>query len=117
MTDASGNPSPTFTPAEPAPGGARVRQRDSLFLTAMLIREDGRSTEVRVRNLSEGGVMAEGVQPIAMGAPVIVVLRGIGEAPGRVAWYVDHRAGIAFDQPIDPKRARKPVAGRAAKTR
>lgn len=116
MSDATGSSFPEFTATEPASGGARERQRDSLFLQARLCRGDtGAIVDIRVRNLSEGGLMAEGVQPMRIGTPVAVDLRGIGEIAGRVAWYVDRRAGIAFDHPIDPQAARKPVGGRPGK--
>ena len=98
--------------APEAVGGSskRARNRDSLFLTATL-RLDGETDarEVRIRNLSAGGLMAELGRPAAVGTAVTLTLRGIGEVTGRVAWFTEGRAGIALDQPIDPKRARKPV--------
>ena len=90
--------------------GQRPRKRDSLFLTARLTfvgTADAR--EVRVRNLSEGGMMAEVDRVVDTGTAVSMELRGIGEVTGRVAWCTEGRIGIAFDSPIDPKKARKPV--------
>lgn len=93
--------------------GQRARKRDSLFLLARLtFRDSGRELDVRVRNLSEGGLMAEGTDPLEIGLAVTVELRGVGAVPGKVAWYTDGRAGIAFDQVIDPRKARKPVGVR-----
>lgn len=88
----------------------RTRRRDSLFLSARLSFDGRAPVEVRVRNLSEGGLMAEGAPPLTIGTAVAVELRNLGSVPGRVAWYTDNRAGISFDVEIDPKRARKPVA-------
>ena len=93
--------------------GARSR-RDSLFMTAQL-RLAGAvgPIEVRVRNLSEGGLMVEFDRAVQQGAAVALEMRGLGELTGTVAWCTHGRVGIALDRPIDPKRARKPVgAGR-----
>ncbi len=94
----------------------RLEVRDSLFLVAGLQLRDQPTTEqVRVRNLSAGGMMAELPKRIEPGAPVTVELRGIGQISGRVAWWTAGRVGIAFDDLIDPMAARKPV-GNGAKT-
>lgn len=92
------------------------RGRDSLFLTAR-VRLDGErdEQEVRIRNLSAGGLMAELGRTVPVGTAATLQLRGIGEVFGRVAWCAEGRVGIALDTPIDPKLARKPV-GKGAKT-
>ena len=93
-------------------GGVAKRDadRDSLFLKAVLrfpaSKEEG---EVRIRNLSAGGLMAEAPVQVARGEKVELNLRNIGWITGTVAWVAEGRIGIAFDQPIDPKVARKPV--------
>ncbi|WP_033919973.1 PilZ domain-containing protein [Sphingomonas sp. 37zxx] len=92
----------------------RNATRDSLLLAATL-RVDGDETNVRIRNLSAGGLMAEYPIALASGTPVDIDVRGIGWVGGKVAWATDGRLGIAFDSPIDPKLARKPV-GAGAKT-
>ena len=92
----------------------RGRSRDSLFLKATLqFANEPKSREIRVRNLSEGGMMAEFDRVVPSGTPVTIAVRGVGEVPGRVAWCAEGRAGISFDVPIDPKLARKPVGGGA----
>ena len=85
--------------------------RDSLFLLAQL-RVDGRDEEyrVKVRNLSAGGMMAEGAVKVTRGVLVSVDLRNIGPVEGSVAWKQDDRFGIAFLEEIDPKLARAPVS-------
>lgn len=65
--------------------------------------------QVRVRNLSSGGLMAEFDQPVAIGTAVQIDLRGIGAVDGRVAWTTQGRVGIALDREIDPTAARKSV--------
>lgn len=93
-------------------GGNEHRQitRDSLFLSADL-RIDGIEGEhkVRVRNLSSGGLMADGGPQLQRGVLVWIQLRNIGWVEGTVAWVQDNRCGIAFREEIDPKLARAPV--------
>lgn len=81
----------------------RQVNRDSLFLLAQL-RVDGQETvhRVKVRNLSAGGMMAEGDAKVMRGARVMVELRNIGWVEGSVAWKQDNRFGIAFVDEIDP---------------
>jgi len=81
--------------------------RDSLFLMADL-HVDGVDGEwrIKVRNLSDGGMMGEGPVRIARGALVDVHLRNIGWVEGSVAWIQGDRFGIAFREEIDAKLAR-----------
>lgn len=90
----------------------RQRGRDSLFLMGRLtLADESKVREVRIRNLSEGGLMVEIERPVALGTTVTLDLRGIGDVTGRVAWCAEGRIGVALEHPIDPKRARKPVGG------
>jgi len=84
--------------------------RDSLFVLADL-RIDGITGEhkVRVRNLSAGGLMAEGDCTAQRGQLVWINIRNIGWTEGSVAWVQDNRFGIAFREEIDPRIARAPV--------
>ncbi len=85
----------------------RQIERDSLFVMADL-RVDGVDNDqrVKVRNLSAGGMMAEGDVKVQTGAAVEVNIRNIGWVEGSVAWVQDNRFGIAFHDEIDPKVAR-----------
>jgi len=85
--------------------------RDSLFLLAEL-RLDAALGDyrVKVRNLSGGGMMAEGQVPVVPGHRLQVKLRNIGWVEGAVAWVQENRFGIAFDREIDPKLARPSAA-------
>ena len=89
----------------------RKAQRDALFLSSTL-RVEGVSKPgtVRVRNLSDGGMMVDGNVGFEIGRRVEAELRGIGTVQGHVAWTESGRAGIAFDEPIDPKLTRHGVA-------
>ena len=81
--------------------------RDSLFLMAQLrVEEASDEYRVRVRNLSAGGMMAEGHFAVERGANVSIELRNIGKVDGVVAWVQDGRCGIAFAREIEPKLAR-----------
>ena len=85
--------------------------RDSLLLVADIVAEGTMSAlRYTVRNLSPGGMMAQGEESLPAGARVSVTLRNIGAVPGRVAWAEEGRYGIAFDQEIDPQAVRAPVA-------
>jgi hypothetical protein len=89
----------------------RQVNRDSLFLLAQ-VRVDGQETltRVKVRNLSAGGMMAEGDSRVVRGSLVAVELRNVGWVEGSVAWKQDNRFGIAFVDEIDPAVVRAPGA-------
>jgi hypothetical protein len=81
--------------------------RDSLFLMAKLRVEGQTATyQVKVRNLSAGGMMAEGDVRVQCGMIVSVDLRNVGPVEGAVAWIQDNRFGIAFREEIDAKKVR-----------
>ncbi|WP_404369246.1 PilZ domain-containing protein [Sphingomonas sp. MMS24-J45] len=88
----------------------RQDSRDSLFLMAdFRVAGEKDARPVRVRNLSQGGLMAEFADGLPQGLRVEFDVRGIGWVPGQVAWSAAGRIGVAFDRQIDPKLARKPV--------
>ena len=93
----------------------RQVNRDSLFLLAQ-VRVDGQDavTRVKVRNLSAGGMMAEGDSKVARGSLVAVELRNIGWVEGSVAWKQDNRFGIAFVDEIAPTVVRAPASSSGA---
>ncbi len=88
---------------------ARANGRDSLFLAGKLKFEGiNQSYDVRIRNLSATGMMAECPAAVSVGQLVVVETKGIGDIPARVAWALDGRIGIAFDKEINPQLARNP---------
>jgi len=91
----------------------RSLSRDSLFLLATVrIEQKPDLHRVRVRNLSDGGMMAEGNKvPVQRGHRVCVELRNVGEVMGSVAWVQDNRFGISFEVEVDSQRARRPLNG------
>lgn len=88
----------------------RGMERDSLLLKAVLrFPASDKENEVRIRNLSAGGLMAETTARVVRGEPVEIKLRSIGWITGHVAWTTEGRLGIAFDHAINPKDARNPI--------
>ena len=84
---------------------AKRERRDSLFLLATL-RLGLVELPVKVRNLSSGGAMLEGVVSAKKGAPVSLNIRNIGWVDGDIAWVEGARCGISFRDQIDPQAAR-----------
>src|SRR3546814_2274000 len=92
----------------------RKAKRDSLFLLTSVSSPDGHARgKVRVRNLSAKGLMADCPFPIIEGEAVILNVRGVGPVSGAVVWINGDKIGVAFDNPIDPARARMPVSSSA----
>ncbi|WHO40549.1 PilZ domain-containing protein [Sphingobium sp. AP49] len=92
-------------------GPARSAPRDSLFLLTSLSTPEGVPLgQARIRNLSATGLMADCERAVPVGARLCFELRGVGPVEGAVAWSRDDKIGVAFDAPIDPQLARKPVA-------
>jgi len=88
----------------------RSLKRDSLFLSADLtLSEGGEPIRVKVRNLSDGGMMAEAPLRVERGMRLGIELRNIGPIKGAVAWTQDNRFGIVFDYEIDSKKVREPA--------
>lgn len=86
---------------------SRHISRESMLLMADLRLEGQDETfRVKVRNLSNGGMMAEGALRVVPGAPLSVNLRNIGWVDGTVAWVQDSRFGIAFRKEVDARLAR-----------
>lgn len=90
--------------------------RDSLFLMADLQIDGGTACgKVKVRNLSNGGMMAEcdprTAAKVQGGTHLSINLRNVGWVDGTVAWVQDNRFGIAFNREIDAAEARARHAG------
>lgn len=84
--------------------------RDSLFLFAELTFEGrGDPRKVKVRNLSKGGMMAEGGFAVSRGERLTIDLRNVGQVRGVVAWVQGNRFGVAFENPVDPLLVRAPA--------
>ena len=105
-----------IVPEETADADARFESmrsepRDSMFLMAAMRRPGSADVQVKVRNLSPGGMMAESPVNFSRGDVIEADLRGIGTVTGKIAWTAGGRVGVQFDSTIDPRLARKPVSG------
>jgi hypothetical protein len=88
----------------------RAEPRDSMFLSATIRHADsGENWPLRVRNISAGGLMADCGATFQRGDRVELELRGVGLQRGMIAWTMGDRIGVAFEKPINPMLARKPV--------
>ena len=93
----------------------RNDNRDSMFLLAQIrVKASGEPLNAKVRNLSEGGMMAEGKLRLSRGDTVEVDLRNVGTVEGSVAWVQGERFGISFAEPVDAQAVRAPSADNAA---
>lgn len=77
--------------------------RTNLFAVAAL-RVEGSATEhqVKLRNLSPRGLMADGAVRVTSGATVWIEMPEIDWVEGVVVWVQDDRFGVAFRDEVDP---------------
>lgn len=86
----------------------RNKHRDSLFVFADLqLGNEEVCHRVKVRNLSNTGMMGEGNLNLTPGLRLTAELRNVGKVSGNVAWVQDNRFGVAFDIEIDASLVRK----------
>ena len=78
------------------------RTRRSNVLMAASIESSGTATPVRLRNLSAEGALIEGDCLPIEGSSVLFRKNEL-RLPGHVAWVKGKRAGIAFDEKLDPE--------------
>lgn len=108
MTD--GNPLPHAKGTNSDPH--RAAPRDSLFVLGRMTIEGRAGThDVRIRNLSATGLMADCPVILAEGQAVMIAIKNIGDVPGTIAWCRAGRIGVALSLAIDPALARKKVGG------
>lgn len=81
-----------------------VQQEAWVRIGGLLIADASQYT-VTIRNLSAGGVMAEGPVPVMNGCDISIHIAPHGWIAGHVAWIQDSRFGIAFAEQIDPTAA------------
>ena len=93
--------------------GNRQDKRESLFLSAIVRVDASEPFTARVRNLSVGGMMIDVTAELVVGTQLCAEMRGIGEICGRVAWVSPGRAGVAFDEEVDPRLARTTSGAKA----
>jgi diguanylate cyclase (GGDEF)-like protein len=79
--------------------GASRESRIAILRSAVL-HVDGKTFNVRVRNVSGGGVMAEAPYQVADNAPVEIEFAEGQRFPGHIRWTGEGRIGVKFDQPF-----------------
>ena len=88
----------------------RERTRDSLFMGAKItIGNSLAAVSTVIRNLSPGGVMIDCPTGLKKDQRVTTHLRNVGEVGGTVCWVHNGRAGVMFDEQIDPEDVRRTV--------
>ena len=93
--------------------GPRADERRHMLLQASMRAENmTRDEPIRIRNISAGGLMAVSRHVVRRGEPVTIVLVGIGELAGRIAWTQGERFGVSFSRPINPNLVRQAIAQR-----
>jgi hypothetical protein len=70
-----------------------------LFVAATLYSDAG-SAAVRVRNMSQSGALIE-TSVVPDPGTAVVLKRGSLQAPGRIAWEAEGKAGIAFSARVN----------------
>ena len=78
------------------------RSRRSNVLMAACVECDGIAVDTKLRNLSKEGALVEGAGLPAIGTKV-TFSKGELRAAGTIAWSAGSRAGIAFDEALDPE--------------
>jgi hypothetical protein len=101
----TGRPDPTDA-SEPAPDSrsrwaARV---DLPHAVANLSPQDLYNVEIKVRNVSTAGFMAECTAPVRIGSYVALDIPGLGSVQAQVRWQIGARMGGMFLDPISLKR-------------
>ena len=99
--------------ADDAGQSKRGDKRDTFFLSGTVTFGDQQTMITRVRNLSTGGMMIDAPFEMVPGTRLTVELRGVGLIEGRVAWASAGKAGVAFDEDIDPRLARTPPSAKS----
>jgi hypothetical protein len=91
--------------SEPPPGfrSRRAARVDLPYAAANLSPQDLYSVEIKVRNLSTAGFMAECAAPVRIGSCVSLDIPGIGPVQAQVRWQIGLRMGGMFLDPISLK--------------
>jgi hypothetical protein len=56
---------------------------------------------VDIHDISLGGMKVEPIEEYCVDKPVVVVVESLRPIKGQVRWYMDRKAGIVFDKPLD----------------
>ena len=101
------NRNPPRRPANPDQGPVlrpRRAQRLAVEETARMRSQNWYQIEVKVRNVSTCGFMAECAQPVQIGSYVSLDVPGVGPVHAQVRWQIGTRMGGMFLDPISLAR-------------
>ena len=83
---------------------SRRMQRVAVDEAASLTPADRYKVEIKVRDLSASGFMAECAQPILIGSTIALEIPGIGPVHAQVRWQLGTKMGGMFLDPISLAR-------------
>ena len=97
---------PNSMPAEDLEPGFKLRRtrRHTVDSTVSLNGQNQYRIEVKLRDLSTSGFMAECLEPVRIGSYVTLDVPGIGVVHAQVRWQIGARVGGMFLDPISLAR-------------
>lgn len=78
----------------------RSEKRESVFLLETVRRSSGEQT-VKVRTISEGGALVQGLTDAAAGQAAQIGIRGLSWVDRKVAWNPYKRTGLSISTRLD----------------
>lgn len=95
----------------------RRKSRVSMMVLANVYFEGvAEPVTTRILDLSSGGIRIGAHCPVDRGHRVRIILKGVGEVGGRVAWSQRGEIGLQFDREIDTKLVGRALTGLPAAT-
>jgi hypothetical protein len=91
-------------PKEPAHYRERRSKRTPVRSNAELRHQDCYAVEVRIKDVSQCGFMAECHDPVQIGSYVALDVPGVGAVRAQVRWQIGGRMGGMFLDPISLSR-------------
>jgi diguanylate cyclase (GGDEF)-like protein len=87
-----------------ADGFACVREPRQSLMRRAVTSINNETIEIRLRNISSGGALAECAKPVAPGTMLTIDIVGVGPVKATVRWAQATRFGVGFDQEFDIRR-------------
>jgi hypothetical protein len=87
-----------------ADGYACTREPRQMLMRRAIAAINGRTEEIRLRNISAMGALVECDQPVAPGLQLTMDIVGVGPVTGLVRWAQASRFGMQFNEPFDLTR-------------
>ena len=87
-----------------AEGYAVQREARQMLMRRAITAINGRTEEIRLRNISAMGALVECDEPVAPGTQLTLDIVGVGPVTGTVRWAQASRFGMQFSEPFDLSR-------------